>query len=215
MRATPFGDAVDVKLTWFDLNAELRLAWEMVLRLPTDGDHYRVMVDAQDGSVLYSHLLTARVAAKANVVYPDGGVARALRDFPLALATYPVPTPGGLPAPFPRTDWVDVNATEGNNVRAHLNGGSTATGSTVAGVVTFNPASATDNDQLRVNLFFFCNYMHDILYLLGFREADGNFQQDNSTRGGNGSDRVDSIIFPGAVTGTANMYTQPMAPRRR
>ena len=46
--------------------------------------------------------------------------------------------------------------------------------------MTFNPASATDNDQLRVGRCqFFCNYMHDFLYLLGFREADGNFQQNN------------------------------------
>src|SRR5207247_5010090 len=73
--------------------------------------------------------------------------------------------------------------------------------------MTFNPAGATDNDQLRVNLFFFCNYMHDFLYLLGFREAERNFQQDNASRGGMGSDRVDANVYPGAVQGTANMYT--------
>jgi hypothetical protein len=207
VRAGPFGDSVNVSLMWFDVNGELRLGWEMVLGLPNGGDRYRVIVDAHNTTVLYAHRVTERVAARANVAFPDGGSARQVRDFPLTLSTYPVPTPGGLPAPFPRPDWVALNRTEGNNVRAHLNGGDPATGTTAGGVVSFNPASATDNDQLRVNVFFYCNYMHDLLYLLGFQEADGNFQEDNGGRGGLGSDRVDSIVHPAAVTGTANMFT--------
>lgn len=207
VHAPPFGDPIDVSLMWFDVDTALRLSWEVVIALPGGGDHYRVMVDAHNTEILYSHRITASVAARGNVALPDGGSARQLRDFPLALAAYPLPTPGGLPAPFPRTDWVAVDQTEGNNVRAHLNGGGTASGAAVGGVMTFNPANASDNDQLRVTLFFYCNFMHDFLYLLGFREADGNFQQDNGTRGGTANDRVDAFVFPGAVNGTANMFT--------
>jgi extracellular elastinolytic metalloproteinase len=29
-----------------------------------------------------------------------------------------------------------------------------------------------------LNIFYYCNFMHDFLYLLGFREKDGNFQQE-------------------------------------
>jgi Fungalysin metallopeptidase (M36)/FG-GAP-like repeat len=207
VHAPPFSDPIEASLTWFDIDTTLRLSWEIVIGLPDGGDHYRVMVDGHTGKVLYSHRITASVAARANVALPDAGSARQLRDLPLALATYPVPTPVGLPAPFPRTDWVAVDRTEGNNVRAHLNAGDTATGAAIGGVMTFNPTDASGNDQLRVTLFFYCNFMHDFLYLLGFREADGNFQQDNGTRGGTANDRVDSFVFPGAVSGTANMFT--------
>ena len=49
--------------------------------------------------------------------------------------------------------------------------------------------------------------MHDYFYLLGFREADGNFQRDNLGRGGQPLDRVDARAHSGAVQGTANMLT--------
>src|SRR5439155_27093758 len=41
-----------------------------------------------------------------------------------------------------------------------------------------------------VNAFYWCNWMHDRLYGLGFTEAAGNFQQDNFSRGGFGNDAV-------------------------
>ena len=46
--------------------------------------------------------------------------------------------------------------------------------------MTFNPASATGDDQKVLNIFYYCCYMHDFSYLLGFREADGNFQPTTS-----------------------------------
>jgi hypothetical protein len=47
--------------------------------------------------------------------------------------------------------------------------------------------------------------MHDFSYLLGFREASGNFQQNDFGRGGTQGDPVDARSWPGAVFGTANM----------
>lgn len=40
------------------------------------------------------------------------------------------------------------------------------------------------------NLFYLLNYAHDYFYTLGFDEAHGNFQVDNSGRGGIGNDPV-------------------------
>ena len=57
------------------------------------------------------------------------------------------------------------------------------------------------------NIFYLNCYMHDFFYLLGFREADGNFQQNNLGRGGVASDRVDARAHSSAVFGTANMST--------
>jgi Fungalysin metallopeptidase (M36) len=70
--------------------------------------------------------------------------------------------------------------------------------------MTFNPADPVGDDQKVVNIFFFANYMHDYLYLLGFRESDGNYQQDNFGLGGSGMDTVDARSFSGPVDGTAN-----------
>jgi extracellular elastinolytic metalloproteinase len=47
--------------------------------------------------------------------------------------------------------------------------------------------------------------MHDYAYLLGFREAMRNFQQDDFGRGGLPGDFVDARSFSGAVNGTASM----------
>jgi hypothetical protein len=50
------------------------------------------------------------------------------------------------------------------------------------------PSSYTDTSV--VNLFYWCNFMHDQLYDLGFTEPAGNFQQNNFGLGGVAGDRV-------------------------
>jgi hypothetical protein len=111
----------------------------------------------------------------------------------------------GLPSGFPDT-WVTTNQTVGNSTNAHLgDAGAPVTGTVQNGVLTFDPASATGDDQKVVNIFYYCCYMHDLSYLLGFREADGNFQQDDFGRGGTAGDRVDARSYSGAVPGTASM----------
>jgi hypothetical protein len=111
----------------------------------------------------------------------------------------------GLPGPAP-DEWVTSSQTDGNSTFAHLGAaGAAASGSVAGGVTTFDPADALGDDQKVLNIFYYCCYMHDFAYLLGFREADGNFQVDDHGRGGTGGDRVDARSFPGAVSGTANM----------
>jgi hypothetical protein len=41
-----------------------------------------------------------------------------------------------------------------------------------------------------VNVFYWCNIMHDILYQYGFDEPSGNFQEENFGLGGIGGDSV-------------------------
>jgi len=60
-----------------------------------------------------------------------------------------------------------------------------------------------------LNIFYFCNYMHDFLMLLGFDEAAGNFQEINFSNTGLGTDAVQARAHSGAVNGTANMLTPP------
>jgi subtilisin-like proprotein convertase family protein len=59
------------------------------------------------------------------------------------------------------------------------------------------------------NAFYVANWYHDTLYQFGFDEAAGNFQTDNFSRGGLGSDRVRVEIQDGSGTNNANFSTPP------
>ena len=74
-------------------------------------------------------------------------------------------------------------------------------------MVEFLPTDRFGDDQKVLNIFYFCNYMHDFLYILGFDEAAGNFQKVNFTHLGVGGDPVRARAHSGAVRGTANMET--------
>ena len=81
--------------------------------------------------------------------------------------------------------WVEERVAAGNSVLAHLgDSGPTIQGQQSGGRVVFNPADDDGDEQKVLNIFYFNCLMHDFFYLLGFREADGNFQRDNLGRGG-------------------------------
>jgi extracellular elastinolytic metalloproteinase len=202
----PFGEQIKARLIWFALGEQLRLAWEVILTLPRFAGQYRTLVDARDGSVLYCRQLVRGVAARGNVYRVDGAAGRQWTDFPRPLADYGVPIPAGLPGAFP-DHWVSDGSTRGNSTNAHLGDSGPVLQGTGAPVVQFDPADASGDDQKVLNIFYYNCQMHDFFYLLGFREADGNFQHDNFGRGGIASDRVDARAHSGAVWGTANMAT--------
>jgi extracellular elastinolytic metalloproteinase len=69
----------------------------------------------------------------------------------------------------------------------------------------FDAADAFGGDQQVANVFYYCNFMHDFFFLLGFDEKAGNFQQINFSGDGRGGDPVVARAHPGAVAQTANM----------
>jgi extracellular elastinolytic metalloproteinase len=108
---------------------------------------------------------------------------------------------------FPR-DWVTGDETLGDSTRATLNFSSTTLkGTANNGVVIFDPSSPSGDEQKILNIFYFCNYLHDFLFILGFDEAAGNFQTVNVTNTGRGGDPVRARAHSGPVFGTANMST--------
>jgi extracellular elastinolytic metalloproteinase len=110
-------------------------------------------------------------------------------------------------AGFP-ADWVEANQTVGNATVATLNFGlRSLTGVLKGNVIEFNPSDRFGDDQKVLNIFYFCNYMHDFLYILGFDEAAGNFQKVNFTHVGVAGDLVQAHAHSGPVRGTANMST--------
>jgi len=59
------------------------------------------------------------------------------------------------------------------------------------------------------NLFYWNNIIHDVMYIYGFDEASGNFQENNYGNGGAGSDSVNSEAQDGSGTCNANFGTPP------
>lgn len=209
LEAGPFGDAFKARLLWFPLGNQTKLSWEVIVTMPNYTEQYRVIVDAENGEILYSHQLVHYVAARGNVYPVDGGGTRQMIDFPRALSDYGIPPihqHGRFPSGVADT-WVAVDGTEGNCVKAQLDTGATFKGFG-SPIVEFKPGDAAGSDQRLLNLFYFNCYMHDFFYLLGFTEEQANFQQDNFDRGGYPTgDRVNAIVHPGAVWRTANMST--------
>ncbi len=90
--------------------------------------------------------------------------------------------------------------TRGNNVHAYQDrNGTNLTsndepdgGATLEFDFPFNQADEPDTytDAATVNLFFWCNYVHDVFYKYGFNEASGNFQSNNFGNGGFAGDHV-------------------------
>ena len=69
------------------------------------------------------------------------------------------------------------------------------------------PSTPTNRDVAVQNLFYLNNRVHDILYAHGFTEAAGNFQENNFSRGGLGSDSVNAEAQDGRGENNANFAT--------
>ncbi len=112
--------------------------------------------------------------------------------------------------------------TRGNNTDTYLDDDNTnsPTGGDAAradGGATLDFSFPLDIDQdptdykeaAITNTFYWTNLMHDVWYNYGFDEASGNFQEENYTANGLGSDYVNSEAQDGLGTCNANFGTPP------
>ncbi|WP_044797445.1 M36 family metallopeptidase [Bacillus cereus] len=202
--------------------AEARLAWRIVITLKETFEQYEIIVAAnekQSGEILLCKGKSSHIRAQGKVFEFNGGEERRMIPFPRPITDYPVKPVEGLPNDFPN-DWVEeAGETRGNSTEAlfcdsnsstiECSPGTDLKGEIIDGILTFNPPDAEDpgNDQKVLNIFYFCNYMHDFFYLLGFTENEGNFQKVNFSGLGLEGDNVKAHAFSGPVYGTANMST--------
>ena len=214
------------ELVWLPIDKdELRLCWSIVLKIRSRGETFRVLVDANSGEVLLRRCLTAYASNSTFRVFTSDSPSPFSPGNPTPLTNQPplttrvLRTLAALDTNASPNGWIDggVNETRGNNVDAHLDRNDNdqpdlprPQGSPFH---VFDPALDLTQSPLLfgdasvVQLFYWCNFMHDKLYELGFTEAAGNFQMNNFGRGGAGNDPVLADAQDGGGFNNANMDT--------
>ncbi|MBK8433366.1 MAG: M36 family metallopeptidase [Chloroflexi bacterium] len=116
----------------------------------------------------------------------------------------------------------ELTTTEGNNVHTYTDtngdnnpdpGSSPDGGAGLLFDFAFDPSlpppSGTNPQAAVVNLFYWTNVAHDILYRHGFTEASGNYQTNNYGNGGLGNDSLRAEAQDGSGTNGGNFTTPP------
>ncbi|MEZ4778299.1 MAG: M36 family metallopeptidase [Flavobacteriaceae bacterium] len=116
-------------------------------------------------------------------------------------------TDGAAGAEFTVTRGNNTNSYEdGNNPGFQPDGGATL--DFTGFPFDQNYSVATPYEEAAItNLFYWNNIIHDVMYMYGFDEAAGNFQENNYGNGGLGSDSVNSEAQDGSGTCNANFGT--------
>ncbi|MGE5239281.1 MAG: M36 family metallopeptidase [Chloroflexota bacterium] len=196
-------------LVYFPLaRNDARLAWDVFVEDAATPNSYRILVDAQDGRVLWRQSTTFYAGPHGEVYTRESPVP----NIPIGAASGEVPREdvdfnGGLffPAGNVHFDWwndstssADTTTTKSNNAHAKqdTDGDNDDTEgfppSVTDGNFTFpidlTQAPATYLSASTVNLFHWLNRLHDLFYGYGFDEAAGNYQSDNFGLGGVGGD---------------------------
>ena len=231
-RSVGFGRDVESRLVYFPLsNDASRLAWRFTLWMTSTPDVYLTLVDAENGAILFRHNMTYY---DENPLKPHGLVFTKdspRPDSPHVSDNPPVVNREDVPfrpemfnntVLFPVSDrhydwWAGQpgNSLIGNNTDTRLDRDAnnqpdlprlTAPDGNFSFPLdlTLEPTTADNQRAAQVNLFYWTNRYHDILYSFGFNEAAGNFQTNNFNLGGIGNDAVIADAQDGSGTNNAN-----------
>ena len=224
-KGEPTFNEAAVRLVWLPMSAEeMRLAWLVRLVSRNRGEGFHRLIDADSSELLIRRSITEYLTNATYNVYTS--------DSPSPFSPG-LSTPGTFQPPLvPRTllnmtaistnasplGWINDadNETRWNNVDAHLDRDKNDQPDLPR--PTGNPRRVFDfpldltmdpttyGNAAVVNLFYWCNFMHDQTYELGFTEAAGNFQNNNFGRGGLGNDAIQADAQDGSGFNNAN-YT--------
>jgi extracellular elastinolytic metalloproteinase len=109
----------------------------------------------------------------------------------------------------------EFTVTRGNNTNSYEDGDNPGYQPDGGGTLEFTgypfsqiySAGTQYEDAAITNLFYWNNIIHDVLYIYGFDEVAGNFQENNYGNGGAGSDSVNAEAQDGSGTCNANFGT--------
>jgi hypothetical protein len=227
------GDAY-AELVWFPSSrSQLRLCWQALFTSQWRNEMYLTLVAADTGEVLLRRCLTTTISDAVYRVYAGRSPAPMSPGWSTPNAAQPsfvdraYITLSALDTNASPNGWINdgVNETWGNNVDAHLDRNDDDYAD--APRPTGNPWHVFDfpldlsgdpgtyRNAAAVQLFYWNNWMHDVLYGFGFTEAAGNFQTENFGRGGLEGDAVQADAQDGADLrdrrhqDNANMSTPP------
>jgi uncharacterized protein (TIGR03437 family) len=236
---------VDAELVYFPLSTgDFRLAWQFQVWRNDTPDAYLVLIDARSGTLLYRYNFTSYdenplhphglvfnaesptphnpyTGLDSPPLVPQVDLAFRAQPF-LGLPTFAISDP--------HYDWWAGAAATGlvsNNVDAHLDRDNFQNipdspplealdgNFSFFADLTAPPTTVATASAAQVNLFYFVNRYHDILYRFGFNEAAGNFQANNFGLGGVGGDAIQADAQDGSGFNNANFSTPPDGSRGR
>ena len=210
-------------LVWLPMDrARMRLCWAVELGIRPRGHRFLVLVDAMDGRAHLRRSRTFDLAPSTYRVFTSDSPSPFSPSHPARSTVQPPVVPrtlvtlSALSTNASPIGWIrdGENETRGNNVDAYLdrNGDDWPDLSRPQGApfrvfdfqLDLSRDPAQSSDAAVVQLFYWCNWMHDRLYELGFTEAAGNMQKDNFSRGGLGHDPLLAEAQDGADFNNAN-----------
>ncbi len=216
------------QLWWVPLNEDaMRLAWEVHLTRQPEGDLYRIFIDCETGDVLVRHCRTFYLEDASYRVFTTASPAPMSPGPPIPSTNQPPPASRSL-VTLPAVStiaspvgWISPgeNETRGNNVDAHLDRDADdkadlprphgAPHRVFDFPLDLSQHPQNHGDASTVQLFYWCNWMHDRLYELGFTESAGNFQKDNFGRGGAENDALLAQAQDGSGVNNARFFQAP------
>ncbi|MDX2032822.1 MAG: M36 family metallopeptidase [Blastocatellia bacterium] len=236
-KSAGFGDDVPARLLYFPLSStQVRLAWQITVSMRDTPDMYYVIIDAARGSLLYRNNLTCyfdenplkphglvytKESPRPNVPRTGSAPPEVQRE-DLPFRATPFNGKVIFNTSDPHFDWWAAATADrliSNNTTTYLDRDSTANvpdeprlqvpdgNYTFPVDLTLAPTEENNQKAAQVNLFYWINRYHDILYGFGFNEASGNFQTNNFMLGGVGNDAIRGEAQDGSGTNNANFST--------
>ncbi len=224
----------EARLIWLPVAPDqMKLCWEILLTSGSRAEMFRLLVDSETGQVWLRHNLTAYLSTASYRVFDSDSPSpfspghTTTNSGQPAIVSRPLITVGALNTNASPNGWINDggNETLGNNVAAHLDKNADnqpdlprpqgSPNRVFDFPVDLAQAPGSYSDASVVQLFYWCNWMHDKLYELGFTEAAGSFQTDNFGRGGLGNDADVADAQDNGGFNNANFATPPdgSAPR--
>ncbi|HMJ65743.1 MAG TPA: M36 family metallopeptidase, partial [Candidatus Binatia bacterium] len=221
--APQFDDDTTAELTWVPIDSQtMVLCWEIHLTSVSRGETFRLIVNAETGEVIIRRCLTVYISDATYNVYTSDSPSPFSPGHPTPLNAQPalvsrtLVTLSALNTNASPNGWINDadNETRGNNVDAHLDRDRNNQpdlprpqgnpNRVFDFPLDLTQSPTTYGDAAVVQLFYWCNFMHDKLWELGFNEAAGNFQNNNFGRGGLGNDAVLADSQDGSGFNNAN-----------
>jgi len=172
---------IPAHLVMFFMSPNVRLGWKFIINLGAGIGKYEIIISADEeeaevNDILYCKLLSLSAVGLGKVFIYNGDVKPIEKEFPLNVKEYPICHNGRI-RNFP--DWIENNETKGVNVISCNEQGKSLKGKLINDIVTFQVDPNDLESVCILNLFYYCNYLHNFFYLLGFDERSGDFQNED------------------------------------